>query len=169
MKNVVLIGLTFVVLSCAVTGSEGRRAERKAREEAKAAEIARMVEERNIRFVAQIAHPLGGGSIHLTSEYTLDIAGDSAVAWLPFYGVAYTADYGQTDGGIKFSENPNFIVVDEDRKGFTIHMEVKAPKDLYRLNLQITNAGYATLNVSSHNRQSISFSGIVKQLLNRDP
>ena len=48
-------------------------------------------------------------------------------------------------------------------------MEVKAPKDLYRLNLQITNAGYATLNVSSHNRQSISFSGIVKQLLNRDP
>ncbi|MGB4540326.1 MAG: DUF4251 domain-containing protein, partial [Prolixibacteraceae bacterium] len=90
MKNVVLIGLTFVVLSCAVTGSEGRRAERKAREEAKAAEIARMVEERNIRFVAQIAHPLGGGSIHLTSEYTLDIAGDSAVAWLPYYGVAYT-------------------------------------------------------------------------------
>ncbi len=111
---------------------------------------------------------MGGSSIHLTSEYTLDISGDSVVAWLPYYGVAYTADYGGTDGGIKFSESANFIDVKKDRKGFKIHMEVKAPKDLYRLNLQITAAGYATLNVSSHNRQPISFSGIVEDLGQRD-
>lgn len=164
MKNIVVILLTFVVLSCAVTGREGRRAEKKVREEATAAMITRMTDERNIRFLAQIAHPLGGGSIHLTSEYTLDIAGDSIMAWLPYYGVAYTADYGGTDGGIKFSETANLIDVKKDRKGYTIQMEVKAPNDLYRLNLQITTAGYATLNVSSHNRQSISFSGIVEDL-----
>ena len=163
MKNIALITMAIVVMSCAVTGREGRRAERKAREEATAAEITRLVEERSIRFLAQIAHPMGGSSIHLTSEYTLDISGDSVVAWLPYYGVAYTAEYGGTDGGIKFTETANFIDVKKDRKGYDIHMEVKAPKDLYRLNLQVTPAGYATLNVSSHNRQPIHFTGVINR------
>ncbi len=40
-------------------------------------------------------------------------------------------------------------------------MEVKSPKDLYRLNLSVGSTGHASLDVSSNNRQAIRFSGIV--------
>ncbi len=63
MKNIVFVLLSFVVISCAVAGQEGRRAERKSREEATAAEITRMVEERS-HPIYGTDRPSHGGKFH---------------------------------------------------------------------------------------------------------
>jgi hypothetical protein len=164
MKKIffVIILLAFALQS--IQAQESRRERRSIREKEKAEEISKLIDQRNLRFVAQFAHPMAGGSIHLTSEYTLDISGDTVSAWLPFYGRAYSVEYGGRDGGIKFNEQAFSTEWKSEKKGTRAIMEVKAPRDVYRLNLQITAAGYATLDVSSNNRQSIRFSGIVTKL-----
>lgn len=138
-----------------------RRERRNLRDKEKAEEISKMVGRQDLRFIAQFALPMAGNSVHLTSEYTLDIAGDSITAWLPFFGRAYTADYGSQDGGIKFSERATATEWKLEKRGTRVNMEVKAPKDVYRLSLQITPLGFASLDVYSNNRQAIRFSGIV--------
>jgi hypothetical protein len=161
MKQLVIL-LMFTLFSFQpVDAQNSRRERRNIREKEKAEEINKLTEGRDLRFLAQFAHPMTGGSIHLTSEYTLDVVGDSLSAWLPYFGRAYSIEYGGRDGGIKFNASPEQIAWETEKQGKRVIMEVKTAGDVYRLNLQITPAGYATLDVSSVNRQSIRFSGIV--------
>src|SRR5689334_12028310 len=53
-------------------------------------------------FKAQSVFPSSGGIINLTSEYDLKLSRDSIIAYLPYYGRAYTATPGE-DGGIHFT------------------------------------------------------------------
>ncbi len=164
MKKITIVLMLLAFTLQGLEAQESRRERRNIREKEKAEEITKLIDQRNLRFVAQFAHPMAGGSIHLTSEYTLDVAGDSISAWLPFFGRAYSVEYGGRDGGIKFNEKAVSTEWKSEKKGTRAIMEVKAPRDNYRLNLQITAAGYATLDISSNNRQSIRFSGIITKL-----
>lgn len=165
MKKIITILFLGLITLYGVQAQEDRREQRKLREKEKVAEIAKLIQEQNFRFLAQFAYPMGGGSIHLTSEYTLDLENNKVTSWLPFYGRAYHVEYGGRDGGIKFSEEARAIELTRGKRGVqSFIMEVKAPKDIYRLNLSITPAGFATLDVSSNNRQSIRFSGIIVKL-----
>jgi hypothetical protein len=161
MKKIVLVLISAMVFNLAGLAQETRREQRKLREKEKAEEISKLINDADLRFIAQFAYPMGGGSIHLTSEYTLDIEGNKVTAFLPFFGRAYFVEYGSREGGIKFSEEAQSIEWKKDKKGYVVLMEVKSPKDVYRLNFSVTTSGFATLDVSSNNRQSIRFSGIV--------
>lgn len=169
MKKSVLLLAVMLVFGQMLMAQESRRDQRKLREKEKAAEISKMIGERNLRFIAQFAYPMSGGSIHLTSEYTLDIQNDTVTAFLPFFGRAYYAEYGGRDGGIKFEVEKVDIEYIQDRRGHIARMEVKAPRDIYSLNLYISPSGFATLDVGSVNRQSIRFSGIVVKLKPEEP
>src|SRR5690349_2178984 len=63
----------------------------------KAAEIARiksLIEKQRYVFLANYAMPMRGGGISLNSPYDLTIKKDTLIAFLPFYGQAYKANYG---------------------------------------------------------------------------
>lgn len=140
---------------------ETRREQRNKREKERAEEIAKLIAERDLRFIAQFAYPMGGSSIFLTSEYTLDIEENKVTSFLPFFGRAYFVEYGSREGGIKFSEEATSIEWKKEKHDYSVIMEVKTQKDNYRLRLTITSSGFATLDVNSNNRQNIRFSGIV--------
>src|SRR6266542_2128373 len=53
-------------------------------------------------FKAQTVLPMSGASRQLTSEYDVKFLGDSIVAYLPYFGRAYSAGYGE-GGGIDFT------------------------------------------------------------------
>lgn len=161
MKKLGLVLISILILNLSGITQENRREQRKTREKEKAEEISKLINESDLRFIAQFAHPMSGGSIHLTSEYTLDIEGKKVTAFLPFFGRAYYAEYGSREGGIKFSEETQYVDWKKNKQGYNAQMEIKTPKDVYRLNFSVTTSGYATLDVSSNNRQSIRFSGIV--------
>ena len=164
MKNLILIIISLFLVTTLAKGKETRREKRKAREKARMEEVQQLFSSRNLQFMAQSAHPMSGGVIHLTSEYTLDIQNEEFTAFLPFFGVAYRAEYGSSEGGIKFTEKAGKTEWKATKKGFDIRAEVKTLKDLYTLYLTFSVNGYATLEVSSLNRQPISFHGIVQQI-----
>ena len=164
MKKLVLIVFMIFLIAGITIGKETQREKRKAREKAKMEEILQLFVHRNLQFLAQSAHPMSGGVIHLTSEYTLDIQNEEIVSFLPYFGVAYTADYGSNDGGIKFNEKEFSAEWKSSKKGYDIHIEIKAPRDRYVMHLFFSPAGFANLHVSCNNRQPIRFSGIVRAI-----
>lgn len=168
MKRMILLFLSLVVLGNIVLAQDSRRDKRRTRDREKSEQIQKLIDQGNLRFIANFAHPMSGGSIHLTSEYTLDIEEGKVTAYLPFYGRAYSVDYGTMDGGIKFSEKAASLTWEKDKKGSRVVMEIKTTKDAFRLQLSVTPLGYASLDVISNNRQPIRFSGIVSRIGKED-
>ncbi len=141
---------------------------------------ARLVNAKTLKFNATSAQPLavadlnavlskmpgglgGGGSIQLSgSSYDLKIDKDSVEAYLPYFGRAYTANLDPNDSGIKF-KSKNFTYKSEQKKkgSWLITIKPKDTKDAQELSLTIGANGYAFLNVTSNNRQSISYMGYI--------
>ena len=142
---------------------KSRKDIRAERESKRIEKINTLLDSRNYVFNATHALPMGGTSIYLTSSYDLTIIGDSVEAFLPFFGVAYQAEYGGRDGGIKFSEPIREYTVEPTKAGKMIKIEVKAPKDIYRMTLSASRLGYATLQVTCNNRQPIQFYGTIEE------
>lgn len=140
----------------------------------------KIVPEKNYVFVATTAIPTNsadisnvlskmngntaGGSISLTgSNYELKITPDSLIAYLPYYGRAYSAPIGNDDGGIKFTSTKFIYESIKTKKGWQVTIAIKDTKENERLNLNIGENGYATLNVISNTKQSIAFNGYITE------
>ncbi len=156
-----IIPVFLLVAGFAATADaqQSRREKRAAADGIKMEEINKLIESRNFCFIAKNALPMGGGSIFLTSRYSLDVRNDTVTAWLPYYGESYRAEFGTGEGGIKFTDKPVKSEWNITDKKYEVVLSVKIPSDEYHLQLTVTRLGYATLNVQSNNRQSISFTG----------
>ena len=128
-------------------------------------ELTRKIQVKDFTIVANYANPMRGKQIYLTSEYDLRIKNDSAFAFLPYFGVAYSAPYGGGEGGIKFSEPVKEYSVKSNKKsdGWDIHFKIKARESDYEIYLNILNNGSSMFTVNSFNRDAITFNGEVKQ------
>lgn len=114
-------------------------------------------------FKAQTVLPMTGMSRQLTSEYDVRFLGDSVVAYLPYFGRAYSAGYGE-GGAIDFTSTKFEYKVKERKKGgWDISIKPQDAKDVQALNFTVSENGYATLQVTSNNRQSISYNGYVME------
>jgi hypothetical protein len=114
-------------------------------------------------FKAQTVLPMTGMSRQLTSEYDVRFLGDSIVAYLPYFGRAYSAGYGE-DGGIDFTSTKFDYKVKQRRNGsWDVTIKPRDAKDVQQLNFTVSENGYATLQVTSNNRQPISFNGYIAE------
>jgi len=120
-----------------------------------------LITSRNFVFKAQTALPLGGQSRQLTSDYDLRVYGDSLIAYLPYFGRAYTAP-APGEGGLNFT-SVNYLYHPQETKkgGWNVTIQPKDTRDVRLLFLSVSSAGYGTLQVTSNNRQAISFSGYI--------
>jgi Domain of unknown function (DUF4251) len=125
--------------------------------------VQNMINSKKFTFRAQSVLPMSGMSRQLTSEYEVKFIGDSVVAYLPYYGRAYSAPYGG-EGGIDFTST-QFEYKAKPRKkgGWDISIRPKDTKDVRELNLIVSENGSANLQVSSNNRQPISFQGYLTE------
>lgn len=129
---------------------------------AKIAEVREWVSSGRYVFKARSAQSMSGHTRHLTSEYTLEVTPDTVVAYLPYFGRAYSAPIDPTQGGIKFTSTKFDYQVDSLKKGgWSVKIEPSDTREVQRVNLQISSEGYATLNVTSTQRQPISFTGVI--------
>lgn len=118
---------------------------------------------KNYTFIAQSVTPLGGRNRQLTSDYDLRVLGDSVVSYLPYFGRAYSAPVNPNEGGIQFTSTQfEYQTVPRSKGGWIITIKPTDAKDVREMNLTVTSKGYATLNVISNNRQSISYNGYVQ-------
>ena len=114
MRNIRLFFFVGIVLFFG--GQSLYSQSKKEREEQKAKEIKEMIE--NGRFTIEVdrALPMGGRTVHLTTPYSLEMRGDSAISYLPYFGRAYSLPYGGGDG-MRFEESITDYQSTFDKKG----------------------------------------------------
>ncbi len=165
-KIILFFAIGLVLLSTVAAqniGDLSRKERKKERKEAKAKEVASLIDNKNFMFTAQQAIPMSGPSINLTSDYHLILTADSAKAHLPFYGVAYQAEYMERDGGIKFNEPMSNYKMNIKKGIHNISFTVNSPKDQYNCAVSISKSGYATLHISCNKKQTIQYSGFIEK------
>jgi hypothetical protein len=123
-----------------------------------------IVESKEFVFKAQSVQPLGAPSRQLTSEYDLKVLGDSVISYLPYFGRAYSAPAPGEDGGFNFTSTKfEYKAKPKKKGGWDINIKPNDTKDVRQLSLSITQSGYASLQVISNNRQSISYYGYITE------
>lgn len=128
------------------------------------AKVQELVNNKQFVFKAQTAYPLSGSARQLSSDYDLKLIGDSMIAYLPYFGRAYTSTYG-AEGGIKFTSTAFDYKAQLRKKGvWEIKITPKDTRDVREMNLTVSENGYASLQVGSNSRQGISFNGYITEV-----
>ncbi len=118
----------------------------------------------NYTFSVESVQPLGGRSIPMTPGYDLIINSSSVVATLPYFGRAYFPPTDPTQGGFRFTSNKfRYSVTSGDKGSWSIQIIPEDVENVQELHLSIGTDGYATLHVTSVNRQAISYYGYVSK------
>jgi hypothetical protein len=125
--------------------------------------IKNKIQARSYVFMAQSVSPMRGSMRQLTSEYDLRVSPDSIIVWLPYFGRAYSAPLNAPDGGIKFtSTNVDYTVVTRKNR-WDITIKPKDAAGINQLFLTVFANGSASLQVTSNNRDPISFGGYISE------
>jgi len=128
----------------------------------KAAAIREAVTNQQYTFKAQTASPLAGRLRQLTTEYDLKVSKEQIVAYLPYFGRAYSAPLDPSKGGIQFtSKDFDYKLTERKKGGWNVSIKTKDLAEAQQMELTIFSDGTASLQATSTNRQSISFSGYI--------
>jgi hypothetical protein len=128
----------------------------------KTAEIQQLIQSKSFVFVAQNAAPQTGRNINLTSSYDLRLSKDTLIAALPYYGRAYVAPMNPSEGGFNFTSTKfTYTIAERKKGGWDINLQPSDTKDVRQMLLTVSEDGYASLQVTSNNRQPISFTGYI--------
>jgi hypothetical protein len=152
----VLLGLVLAVLLSGCSASKGLTTEEKIAGEATLREA---IENRTFTVEVDRAMPMSGSSRMLTSLYSLEINGDEVKSHLPYFGRAYSVPYGGGDGLIFESTVTDYQSTFDKKGKAVIEFNTKSKEDNCVFRIHIFANGSSSVNVSSTNRQSISFSG----------
>ena len=133
-----------------------------------AGDIKEMVNSSQFVFVADRMSPMRGGTKNLTSRYTVKVMKNNLNSNLPYVGRATQAPANMTGGGIKFITSKFSYDVVSKKEG-QWYIIAKPGDDLgdllvQQLSFTIFSNGSANLNVTSTNRDPISFSGHLEKL-----
>lgn len=128
-------------------------------------EITRKVEAKDFTVLVNYANPLRMQPVYLTSDYDLRIKNDSVFAYLPYFGVAHTAPFNPSEGGIKFATVMTNYKITPHKKsnGWDITFRVKTTGSVYDIRLDVFNTGSSTITVNSYERDAITFNGELKR------
>lgn len=135
-----------------------------AAQETNEAALKNLLATRTFVFKAQSAWPLQGTVIQLTPGFDVKVFTDSINSYLPYFGRAYQAGYNSNSGGISFTSTRfEYKLKDNGKKGWELVIKPNDVKDINQLIYSVSTNGYATLQVTSNNRQAISFYGIIEK------
>ena len=169
MKMLLKLSFVFMLIS-ACLNTVNAQTTKKEKQAAKAAAVKKMVDEHHFVFVANYVTPMRGASKALTSDYDLKVLKDTVVSFLPYFGQAYLAPTDPTEGGIKFTWTRfDYTVVTRKNGSWDITIKPKETnitqsRDVQKMILRVSTAGYASLQVLSTNRDAISFDGEIEEI-----
>lgn len=131
-------------------------------QEKEAASAQQLIESKNFVFKAESVNPPRGRFRQLTSEYDLVVSVDTVIAFLPYFGRAYSAPINPSEGGIKFTSSDfDYTVEKKKKRSWEVFIKPKDVNDAQELYLTIFDNNRATLRVNNVNRESISFNGYI--------
>ena len=164
MKSFSKLGLTLLLVAISTGWTinsfcQDSKEEKRAKEEAV---IKNLIDSQNFVFKAQTALPMGARSRQLTSDYDLVITKETVISYLPYFGRAYSSTPG-APGGLEFTSKDFDYTIKENKKdnGWDIVIKPKDTQQARELFLTAFKNGSANLQVSSNDKQNISFTGYI--------
>lgn len=145
---VVVLGL----LTACSTMTAAERAE-------KALAVERALASRHYVVDVQMMYPRSGRAVNVSSNYSLEIKGDTVVSYLPYFGRAYSIPYG---GGKAFNFSAPIISYESasDQKGKNyVRLVTDNEEDVITFQLEIFDNGQTTIDVQAREREPITYSG----------
>ncbi|WP_303922730.1 DUF4251 domain-containing protein [Draconibacterium sediminis] len=162
MKRIIL--LSFLIFSIVAVNAQEKkltRKEKKAQREAMLTEqTKKLIEANTWQFNATQMLPSGGRTRTLTTPYNVVLKDGEVDSYLPYFGRAYSVDYGSTDSPMIFKAPvADYSVEDAKKGGYTVKFSAKNKNDNVEFTFSIGATGSASLKVNSTNRQFISYNG----------
>ncbi|MCG8582057.1 MAG: DUF4251 domain-containing protein [Bacteroidales bacterium] len=134
-------------------------------------ETKKLVDSKKFIYVPDRAFPQGGRSIDLTTNYGfIKVMDTETEGDMPFFGRGFSVPYGG-DAGIKFDKTSILnekIEVNESKMRISYSFEAKGENDTFRINMDISYSGNASVSVISNNRSSISYNGEISELKDKE-
>jgi len=123
--------------------------------------IASLTSQKRLKFDVIMAYPMGGNAIPVTSDFTLELSGDSVISHLPYFGRAYSAPL--TDGNAFDFVAPltDYKVGTAKNGAVVVTFGAKTIEDTFRYRIEVFGNGRAYIKVATQKRQPISYDGEV--------
>ena len=154
MKNWII----FIVLAAALAGC-ATTAERMEREARTAAQVSEALASRHYTINVLMMYPQRGRAVNLTTNYSVEVKGDSLISYLPYFGRAYNVPYGGGKG-LNFIAPITGYQTETDRKGITrVVLTTENEEDHYRYILEVSSSGDSYIQVQSRQRDFNRYSG----------
>lgn len=163
MKRFLLYALSALMLvACAtpaVIGDDGTPLSKEEGRRVIARTVADKIANRDFTVNIETMTPMRGRLIHLNSDWTFEVHGDTAVSYLPFFGRAYSVPYGGGKG-LNFSSTVDYYEESHPEAGvLRVTIGLHSDDDALRYILDVYENGQAFLDVYSRNRDAVRYSG----------
>ncbi|MBQ2209397.1 MAG: DUF4251 domain-containing protein [Prevotella sp.] len=156
MKKVIMMLMGAVVLGACSTLTSAQKAERQAKI---AQQVDRMLTDRHYTVNVEMMYPRAGSAVNVTSNYSLEVRGDTLVSYLPYFGRAYNIPYGGGQG-LNFTAPIKDYKAVKNLKGTThITIHTDNGEDDLKYELEVFDNGSTTIDLMSREREPISYSG----------
>ena len=138
---------------------EAKKADKEAKKAERAEYVAKALDNRRYKIGIDLMITRRMGSKPVTSDWELEVKGDTLVSYLPYFGVAYEATYGRSTG-LDFTAPINSYEDSGFHKGKrSIRLQARSDEDLIDYYIEVTSDGSAFIDVTPRKREGISFSG----------
>ncbi|MEO5909294.1 MAG: DUF4251 domain-containing protein [Pelobium sp.] len=160
-KRITIYKITFLLILCILATSCLTQKEK----ETNRSQVNEMIKNNRFKFEAQQANPLRPDIIsanlrNLNGNYSLSLSKDTLKCYLPYFGVARSAPYNSTDNGLNFTSTDfSYDKVEKSKGAYEITIIPNDTDKANKLYFTISENGSASLNVTSNNRDPISFTG----------
>ena len=149
-----MAAMAVALLAGCATSAE--KLERQARD---AAFVEEALQSRHYTINIRMMYPQKGRAVNVTSNYSVEVKGDTLVSYLPYFGRAYNVPYGGGKG-LNFTAPITGYRSEVNNKGMTrVILTSENEEDSYLYVLEIFNNGESSVEVRSHQRDRILYSG----------
>ena len=174
MKNIIYLSVIVLVAITALSACSSQKSS------LNNTNTSDLVSSRSFTFVAQSVFPTedarynvrnmfpnGSNLYQLTSRYDVRVTSDSVIAYLPFFGRAYTAPVNPSEGGIKFTSTKFSYRESIRKKNYEIEIVPQDNNDVRNIFITISPNGFASLRVLSVNKTPIAYNGTIESNENK--
>lgn len=143
----------FILGGCATTADRAEARKQMAQQ------VEQALADRHFSISVDMMYPRRGRTVNLTTDYSLEVRGDTLISYLPYFGRAYNLPYGGGKG-LNFTAPITGYQALKVKKDMTrVIIETQNDEDQYIYQIELFDNGSASVYVNSRERESINYTG----------
>ena len=160
MKKYLFIFSLLLTIAACSTLTSAERAERDAK---RTQAVEKALTERRYKVTVDMVYPRRGQAVNVSSDFSLEVKGDTLVSYLPYFGRAYNVPYAGGGKGLNFTAPIAEYHSTKGRNGATqISIKVINEEDNYTFHLEVFDNGSTSIDLLARERESINYSGTLE-------